>query len=106
MDVFAWKPADMPGVPRHLIEHVLNVDENAKPVKQKLRQFAKDKVAAIKIEVARLLATKFIREVFHPERLANPVLVKKKNKEWRMCIDYTYLNKHCPKDPFGLPRRS
>jgi hypothetical protein len=47
----------------------------------------------------------FIREVLHPEWLANPVLVLKKNKvDWRMCIDYTDLNKHCPKDPFGLPR--
>ena len=41
--------------------------------------------------------------MYHPEWLANPVLVRKKNKEWRMCIDYTDLNKHCPKDPFGLP---
>jgi hypothetical protein len=41
----------------------------------------------------------FIREVFHPEWLANPVLVRKKNtNEWRMCVDYTNLNKHCPKD--------
>jgi hypothetical protein len=47
----------------------------------------------------------FIREVFHPEWLANPVLVRKKNSnEWRMCVDYTDLNKHCPEDPFGLPR--
>jgi hypothetical protein len=42
--------------------------------------------------------------VYHPEWLANPVLVRKKNKEWRICVDYTDLNKHCPKDPFGLPR--
>jgi hypothetical protein len=42
--------------------------------------------------------------VYHPEWLANLVLVRKKNKEWRMCVDYTDLNKHCPKDPFGLPR--
>jgi hypothetical protein len=47
----------------------------------------------------------FIREVLHSEWLANPVLVLKKNKvDWRMCVDYTDLNKHCPKDPFGLPR--
>jgi hypothetical protein len=47
----------------------------------------------------------FIREVLHPEWLANPVLVLKKNKvDWRMCVDYTDLNNHCPKDPFGLPR--
>ena len=43
-------------------------------------------------------------EVFFPEWLANPVLVLKKNKQWRMCIDYTSLNKACPKDPFALPR--
>jgi hypothetical protein len=42
--------------------------------------------------------------VYHPEWLANLVLVRKKNNEWRMCIDYTDLNKHYPKDPFGLPR--
>jgi hypothetical protein len=43
--------------------------------------------------------------VYHPEWEANPVLVLKKNRnEWRMCADYTNLNKHCPKDPFGLPR--
>jgi len=47
----------------------------------------------------------FIKEVYHPEWLANPVLIlKKNNNEWRMCVDYTDLNKHCPKDPFGLPR--
>jgi hypothetical protein len=44
-----------------------------------------------------------LKEVYHPEWLANLVLVQKKNKEWRMCVDYTDLNKHYPKDPFGLP---
>jgi hypothetical protein len=43
-------------------------------------------------------------EVFYPDWLANPVLVLKKNNNWRMCIDYTSLNKACPKDPFALPR--
>ena len=47
---------------------------------------------------------RIIKEVYHPEWLANPVLDQKKNKEWRMCVDYTDLNKHCPKDPFGLPQ--
>ena len=51
------------------------------------------------------IAAGFIKEVYHPEWLANPVLVlKKNNNKWRMCVDYTDLNKHCPKDPFGLPR--
>jgi hypothetical protein len=102
--MFAWKPADMPGVPRHLIEHSLNVIPGSKPVKQKLRRFAADRKKVIEAEVTRLLAARFIREVLHPDSLANPVLVTKKNKEWRMCIDYTDLNKCCPKDPFGPPR--
>jgi hypothetical protein len=42
-------------------------------------------------------------EVFYPDWLANPVLVLNKNNTWRMCIDYTSLNKTCPKDPFALP---
>jgi hypothetical protein len=95
----------MPRVPRELIEHCLNVDPKATPKRQHLRRFADDRRDAIKKELAKLLAARFIREVFHPEWLANPVLVRKKNSnEWRMCVDYTDLNKHCPKDPFGLPR--
>jgi hypothetical protein len=42
--------------------------------------------------------------VFHPEWLANHILVKKKNGKWRMCVDYTSLNKACPKHLFPLPR--
>jgi hypothetical protein len=76
--VFAWKPADMPRVPRELIEHSLDVSKTAKPIKQKLQRFTRDKKEAIRVEVNRLLATDFIKEVYHPEWLANPVLVRKK----------------------------
>jgi hypothetical protein len=74
------------------------------PKKQRLRRFAHDKREAIKREIAKLLAAGFIKEVIHPEWVANPIFVRKKNNEWRMCVDYTNLNKHCPKDHFGLPR--
>jgi hypothetical protein len=88
-----------------LIEHSLNVDPKATPKRQHLRCFADDRRDAIKKELAKLLTAGFIREVFHPEWLAYPVLVRKKNSnEWRMCVDYTDLNKHYPTDPFGLPR--
>jgi hypothetical protein len=81
----------MPGVLRRLMEHSLNIDPKATPKRQHLRRFTDDRRGAIKEELAKLLA--------------NPVLVRKKNtNEWRMCIDYTNLNKHCPKDPFGFPR--
>jgi hypothetical protein len=66
--------------------------------------FAQDKCEAIKREIAKLLAAGFIKEVIHPEWVANLVLVRKKKNEWRMCVDYTDLNKHCSKDHFGLPR--
>jgi hypothetical protein len=95
----------MPGVPRNLIEHSLNIDPKATPKRQHLRRFADDRRDAIKKELAKLLVAGFIREVFHPEWLTNPVLVRKKNSnKWRMCVDYTDLNKHCPKDPFRLQR--
>src|SRR5438105_1073425 len=51
----------------------------------------------------KLTAANFIRKVYHLDWLANPVLVKKKNGKWCMCVDYTDLNKACPKDLFGLP---
>ena len=58
---------------------------------------------AIKKEITKLLVAGFIREILHPSWLANLVLVQKKNsKEWCTCVDYTDLNKHCPKDPFSL----
>jgi hypothetical protein len=95
----------MPGVPKRLIEHSLNVDPKATPKRQHLRRFPNERRDAIKKKLAKLLAAGFIIEVFHLEWLANPILVRKKNtNEWRMCVDYTDLDKHYPKDPFGLPR--
>ena len=69
----------MPGVPRELAEHTLNVDPKFKPVKQFLSRFNEERRKAIGEEVARLLEVGFIVEFFHPEWLANPVLVLKKN---------------------------
>jgi hypothetical protein len=85
----------MPGVPRELAEPRIEVNKTARPIKQKLRRFAKDRKQAIEVEVYKLLATGFIRECQHPVWLANSVLVPKKTGELRMCIDYNDLNKHC-----------
>ena len=78
IDVFAWKPIDMLGVPRELVEHSLNVSLTDEPIKQKLRRFAQDKKEDIRAEITWLLATGFIKEVYHPEWLANPILVQKR----------------------------
>ena len=93
----------MPGIPREVAEHALHIRVGSRPVKQQLRCFNKKKQRAIGEELARLLDTGFIKEVYHLEWLDNPVLVKKKNGKLRMCVDYTSLNKACPKDLFPLP---
>jgi hypothetical protein len=96
-EVFAWSPSTMPGIPRDVAEHSLDIRAGARPVKQPLRRFDKEKCRAIGEEIHKLMAAGFIKEVFHPEWLANPVLVRKKGGKWRMCVDYTGLNKACPK---------
>ena len=75
-----------------------------KPVQQRRRAFALERDQVVREEVARLLTTGFIREVYYPDWLANVVLVKKANGKWRMCVDFTNLNKACPKDSFPLLR--
>ena len=66
--------------------------------------FAPERDKAIKEEVQKLMAAKFIREVYYPDWLANVVMVKKPNGKWRMCVDFTDLNKACPKDSYPLSR--
>jgi hypothetical protein len=94
----------MPGVPKELIEHRIDINEGSKPVKQRLWHFSPDKKATIKKEITKLMVVGFIRKILHPDWLANLVLVQKNTAEWRMCVDYMDLNRHCPKDLFGLPR--
>jgi hypothetical protein len=95
----------MPGVSRDLVEHALNVDPKARPIKQPLRQFDEPKRKAIVAELHRLENAGFIREIKASTWVSNPVIVPKKNTDVRrVCVDYTSLNKHCPKDPFLLSR--
>ena len=102
-DVFAWGPEDMSGLDESIARHRLNVHPQAVPVKQKKRNFAVERQKVIEAEVEKLLEAKFIEEIEYPEWLANVVVVKKSNNKWRMCVDYTDLNKNCPKDHYPLP---
>jgi hypothetical protein len=63
-----------------------------------------EKTEATKAEVHHLLEAKFIEPIAYPTWLANVVIVQKKNGKWHMCIDFTSLNKACPKDNFPLSR--
>jgi hypothetical protein len=73
----------MPGVPRNLIEHAINVDPKATLKRQHLRRFGDDRRDAIKKELTKLFAAGFIREVFHPKWLANLVLVTTRPGKYR-----------------------
>ena len=74
------------------------------PVRQKPRKQSVERQNLIREEDHKLLRAGFIEEVLHPEWLANPVVVPKANGKLWMCIDYTSLNKACPRDPYPLPR--
>jgi hypothetical protein len=94
----------MPSIPREVAEHSLDNLPQSRTIQPRLRRFDEERRRAIGVELRKLLEARFIKEVFHPTWLANPVPVKKKNWKWRMCVYYTSLNKACPKVPFPLPR--
>jgi hypothetical protein len=80
------------------------VNPSARPRNQSLHKMSDEKATAAKVEDQRLLDAGFIREVYYLGWLTNVVMVKKKNGKWRMCTDFTDLNKCCPKDDFLLTR--
>ncbi|GJW21843.1 hypothetical protein Tco_0032465 [Tanacetum coccineum] len=91
----------MTGVPRHIVEHRLNVREGCQPIRQKKRGQAAERNIAINDEVSKLVATKIIREVHYHDWLSNPLMVKKHDDSWRMCVDFKDLNKACPNDGYN-----
>ena len=78
-DVFAWSHEDMPVIDPSVITNRLNVCPSFKPVRKKKRVFAPERDNAIKDEVQKLMAAKFIRDVYYPDWLANVVMIKKAN---------------------------
>ena len=103
MDVFTWSHKDMPRiVPEHIV-HSLKVYLAFPPVYQKQRRFTPERNNNINDEVDRLLEIGAIEECFYPVWLCNPVVVPKNNKKLRICMDFTHLNKACPKDSYHLP---
>ena len=103
VDVFAWSPYEVPGVDLEFIVHKL-VDPSFPPKKQKPRRSTKEHVEAVRSEVRRLKEAGAIRETFFSKWLANTVVVKKKNGKWRVYVDFTDLNRACPKDLFPMSK--
>jgi hypothetical protein len=94
----------MLGIPRDVIEHKLGIDPTFKPIKKKERRYTPERRETIRVEVNKLLETGFIRPVDYPSWKANPIFVEKTDESWCMCINYTNLNKVCPKNEYPLPR--
>ncbi|GJV39057.1 hypothetical protein Tco_1417497 [Tanacetum coccineum] len=83
-------------------EHKLNVRKGCPPVRQKKRGQGVERNIAINDEVSKLVTAGIIREVHYHDWLSNPVMVKKSDNSWRMCVDFKDLNKACPKDCYPL----
>ena len=94
----------MPGIDPSVMVHTLNVSPSFLPIRQKKWVFAPEQDQAIVEKVRKLQEASFIKEVYYPDWLANVVMVKKASGKWRMCVDFTDLNKACPKDNYPLPR--
>ena len=103
VDVFAWDAYNALGVDPDFICHHLNVSPAVTPEKQPSRRPSKEHADAVREEVTKLKKAGAIKEVFYLEWLANTVVVKKKSGKWQVCLDFTDLNKACPKDPFPMP---
>ncbi|XP_016172873.1 uncharacterized protein K02A2.6-like [Arachis ipaensis] len=85
------------------MSHHLAVKAGAKPVAQRRRKMSQERAEEVAKQTASLLEAGLIRELDYSTWLSNVVLVKKHNGRWRMCVDYSDLNKACPKDCYPLP---
>nr|GEV27660.1 hypothetical protein [Tanacetum cinerariifolium] len=90
-----FKRSDMTGVPRSIAEHRLNIREGCTPVRQRKRRQDPKRAKAIQVEVQKLVEAGILREVYYHNLLSNLVMVKKHDGSWRMCMDFTDLNKAC-----------
>ena len=104
VDVFAWDAYEALGLDPKFICYHLNVNPSIIPKRQPPRRPSKEHVEAVKCEVTKLKQAGAIKEVFNPQWLANTVVVKKKTGKWRVCVDFTDLNRAYPKDSFLMPR--
>ena len=103
LNAFAWTASDMPGIDPDFLCNHLTMDPKVRPVRQRRRKFNEERRLVVQEETKKLLCVGHIREIQYPEWLANVVLVKKANGKWRICVDFTDLNKVCLKDSYPLP---
>ncbi|XP_071699407.1 uncharacterized protein [Rutidosis leptorrhynchoides] len=100
-DVFAWKEADMTGVPREIVEHKLNANPNLMPVRQKKCGMAPERSEWLKAKVDKLVKAKILLEVRYQTCVANQVLMAANDED--KTAFHTSQGIYCyTKMPFGL----
>ncbi|XP_015961083.1 uncharacterized protein LOC107485065 [Arachis duranensis] len=102
-NLFAWRPSNMPSIDPQIITHRLAINPSVRPVQQKKRNLEDEKKKVSLEETQKLINADFIREIRFTTWLTNVVMVRKQNGKWRMCVDFTDLNKAYPKDSYPLP---
>jgi hypothetical protein len=102
-DIFAWSYEEMSGIDPEIVIHEIKTYPDAKPVRQRLRPVHPHKATAIKLEIEKLPKSNFIYLLSLTDWVSNLVLIDKKQGTIHVCIDYSDINKYCPKDNFPTP---
>lgn len=93
----------MSGSDPSFICHLSSVNSAVNPISQRKRKLGAERRSDVAEEMKKLLDVSFIKEIPYPTLFSNVVLVRKANGKWHMCVDFTYLNTACPKDPYPVP---
>ena len=102
-DTFVWSYDELKGIPREMVEHRIPLILGGKPVRQKERRMNPQLQLVVKAELERLVQVGFVKPVEITDWVLPMVIVKKKNRKLRVCIDYRMLNSSTQKDHFPLP---
>lgn len=102
-NVFAWNYEDLKTYDTSIIQHTIPMISDEKPIHQKLRKIHPNLENKMKSELNKLLKAKITFPIRHSRWVSNHVLVRKKNGDIRICIDFRNINKACQKDNFPLP---
>ena len=103
-DVFAWEHSDLKTYDTAIIQHRIPLEKDTIPFKQKLRPISPLLLPVIEKEIQNLLKEKIIIWLRYSKFIANLVIVRNKNGEIRLCIDFRNLNKCSMKDNYPLPK--
>ena len=102
-DAFAWSYDDLKTFDTQIIQHVIPMKFQSKPFQQKLRKMHPALEPAVKKELNKLLTTRIIFPIHHTQWVANLVLVRKKNGDIRLCVDFQNLNRSSEKENYRVP---